>query len=158
MLSAEQFVLILSLGIAYICWGLAISLQAPLFPTEAEKKGATATEVSFFKNFISHLIIALNVCFLDEWPWAKLCDFWHQFLTQFLYRLNKILIGCWNCLNQSGDGLVSCSAVFWRNVTLVLKVILRYGRLKFFYFGPEKKAPRKACRWSHLKILNGVNT
>ena len=30
------------------------------------------------------------------------------------------------------------SAVFWRKVLLVLKVILRYGHLKFFFFGQEK--------------------
>ena len=34
---------------------------------------------------------------------------------------------------------VNISVVFWRKkVILVLKVILRYGRLKFFFFGPEK--------------------
>ena len=37
------------------------------------------------------------------------------------------------------------SAVFWRKVILVLKVILRYGRLKLFFSLDQKKAPRKAC-------------
>ena len=40
----------------------------------------------------------------------------------------------------------SSSAGFWRKVILVLKVILRYGRLKFFLWS-RNKAPRKAFRW-----------
>ena len=45
-LSKKSSVLLaVTIIIAYICWGLTMSLQAPLFPTEAEKKGATATEV-----------------------------------------------------------------------------------------------------------------
>ena len=44
------------------------------------------------------------------------------------------------------------TAVIWRKVLLVLKVILRYGRLKFFCSLDQKKAPRKAWRWPHLKI------
>ena len=44
------------------------------------------------------------------------------------------------------------SAVVWRKVLLVLKVILRYGHLKFFCSLDQIKAPRKAWRWPHLKI------
>ena len=40
------------------------------------------------------------------------------------------------------------SAVFWRKVLLVLKVILRYGRLKFFFFGPEEKPQRRLVLFS----------
>jgi len=37
--------------------------------------------------------------------------------------------------------LVTCiSAVFWRKVLLVLKVILRYGQKVFLFFGPEKSS------------------
>ena len=38
-------------------------------------------------------------------------------------------------------------AVFWRKVLLVLKVILRYVRLKFFVLWTRNKATRKAWRW-----------
>ena len=48
--------------------------------------------------------------------------------------------------------IIGKSAAFWRKVLLVLKLILRYGRLKFFCSLDQKKAPRKACRWPHLKI------
>ena len=44
------------------------------------------------------------------------------------------------------------SAVVWRKVLSVLKVILRYGRLKFFCSLDQKKDQRKAWRWPHLKI------
>ena len=37
------------------------------------------------------------------------------------------------------SGEVNMSVVFWRKVILVLKMILKYGRLKFFFFGQEKK-------------------
>ena len=43
------------------------------------------------------------------------------------------------------------AAVVWRKVTLVPKVILRYWGLKVFFLWTQKKAPRKACRWPHLK-------
>ena len=46
MSKSKAVLLVGSLVIAYICWGCAMSLQAPLFPTEAEKKGATASEVT----------------------------------------------------------------------------------------------------------------
>ena len=37
--------------------------------------------------------------------------------------------------------IIGKSAAFWRKVLLVLKLILRYGRLKFFlFFGPEKSS------------------
>ena len=45
----------------------------------------------------------------------------------------------------------SNSAVFWRKVILVSKVILRYEGLKVFFLWTQKKAPRKACRWPQLK-------
>ena len=45
------------------------------------------------------------------------------------------------------------TAVFWRKVILVPKVILRYGRLKVFFLWTRKKAPRKA---SNLKIPMGT--
>ena len=35
--------------------------------------------------------------------------------------------------------IIGKSAAFWRKVLLVLKVILRYGHFKFFFFGPEKR-------------------
>ena len=43
------------------------------------------------------------------------------------------------------------SAVFWRKVILVPKVILSYGGLKVFFLWTQKKALRKARRWPHLK-------
>ena len=43
--------------------------------------------------------------------------------------------------NQPKQAVVEVkSAVVWRKVLLVLKVILRYWRLKFFLFGPEKSS------------------
>ena len=46
MTRSKSILLAGSIVIVYICWGLAMSLQAPLFPREAERKGATASEVS----------------------------------------------------------------------------------------------------------------
>ena len=47
--------------------------------------------------------------------------------------------------------IIGKSAAFWRKVLLVLKLILRYGGLKVFFLWSQNKAPRKACRWPHLK-------
>ena len=62
----------------------------------------------------------------------------------------------WNLLDFSKkiltkDYLEVKSAVFWRKVILVPKVILRYGELKGFFLWTQKKAPRKACRRPYLK-------
>ena len=35
-------------GVALICWGLLLSLQPAFYPTEAEKKGATPSQVKHF--------------------------------------------------------------------------------------------------------------
>ena len=56
MTRSRSILLAVSVVIVYICWGLAMSIQAPLFPREAEKKGATASEVSEIKaNYTSVL-------------------------------------------------------------------------------------------------------
>ena len=52
--------------------------------------------------------------------------------------------------NESWQQEIS-SAVFWGKVILVPKVILRYGGLEVFFLWTQKKAPRKARRWPHLK-------
>ena len=49
MTRSKSILLAGSIAIVYICWGLAMSLQAPLFPREAERKGATASEVCEFR-------------------------------------------------------------------------------------------------------------
>ena len=43
----KKLILTVLLVIAYIVWGSLISLQPPFYPTEAEKKGATPSQVSF---------------------------------------------------------------------------------------------------------------
>ncbi len=40
--------------LAYIVWGLLLSLQPPFYPSEAEKKGATPSQVSANFNFSSN--------------------------------------------------------------------------------------------------------
>ena len=69
MSKCKAILLVTSLVIAYICWGCAMSLQAPLFPTEAEKKGASASEVSMQNNANvcwepSHTPLIINNYFL----------------------------------------------------------------------------------------------
>ena len=36
------------IGFAYVVWGALISLQPPFYPTEAEKKGATPSQVKYY--------------------------------------------------------------------------------------------------------------
>ena len=46
-LSTGKTILLSSvLVVAYVSWGALISLIPPFFPSEAEKRGATSTEVS----------------------------------------------------------------------------------------------------------------
>ena len=45
--TTKKLLLAVLLVIAYIVWGALISLQPPFYPTEAEKKGATPSQVSF---------------------------------------------------------------------------------------------------------------
>ena len=37
-------------GVAYLVWGLMLSLQPPFYPKEAEAKGATPSQVEVTKN------------------------------------------------------------------------------------------------------------
>ena len=41
----KKLILAVLLVLAYIVWGSLISLQPPFYPTEAEKKGATPSQV-----------------------------------------------------------------------------------------------------------------
>ena len=43
---ARTVLLLLVCGTAYIVWGALISLQPPFYPTEAELKGATPSQVT----------------------------------------------------------------------------------------------------------------
>ena len=45
--TTKKLLLAVLLVIAYIVWGALISLQPPFYPTEAEKKGATPSQVNF---------------------------------------------------------------------------------------------------------------
>ena len=46
MLSRTHTVLLaMCIAMAYVVWGALISLQPPFYPTEAEKKGATPSQV-----------------------------------------------------------------------------------------------------------------
>lgn len=38
----------ISVASAYMVWGLLISLQPPFYPQEAEKKGASPSQVIYF--------------------------------------------------------------------------------------------------------------
>ena len=47
MLSKSRTIFLgLSVAAAYVTWGLLISLQPPFYPSEAEKKGATPSQVN----------------------------------------------------------------------------------------------------------------
>ena len=48
--TTKKLLLAVLLVIAYIVWGALISLQPPFYPTEAEKKGATPSQVSFHES------------------------------------------------------------------------------------------------------------
>ena len=74
-------------------------------------------------------------------------------LSRGFFVRNSVMFGCqklnwWRKEIRVAD---YNSAVFWRKVILVPKVILRYGGLKVFFLWTQKKAPRKARRWPHLK-------
>ena len=43
--TGKTIALSLVLGVAYVSWGALISLIPPFFPSEAEKRGASSTEV-----------------------------------------------------------------------------------------------------------------
>ena len=45
---AKTIALAIVVGSAYMVWGALISLQPPFYPTEAEKKGATPSQVRAF--------------------------------------------------------------------------------------------------------------
>lgn len=47
MSKSRQIFMAVSIGAAYIGWGLLLSLQPPFYPTEAEKKGATPSQYGF---------------------------------------------------------------------------------------------------------------
>ena len=51
--TTKKLLLAVLLVIAYIVWGALISLQPPFYPTEAEKKGATPSQVSFYELQVS---------------------------------------------------------------------------------------------------------
>ena len=41
----REIVLAATVGLAYAIWGAQISLQPPFYPTEAEARGATSSQV-----------------------------------------------------------------------------------------------------------------
>ena len=55
----------ISLGLLNICWGFVGSMQAPFFPIEAEKKGATASQFSPIFGFI-HLATVVTSPFMAK--------------------------------------------------------------------------------------------
>jgi hypothetical protein len=49
MLSKTRTVLLaISIAVAFVVWGALISLQPPFYPSEAEKKGATPSQVNCY--------------------------------------------------------------------------------------------------------------
>ena len=56
---------VISLGLLNICWGFVGSMQAPFFPIEAEKKGATASQFSPIFGFI-HLATVVTSPFMAK--------------------------------------------------------------------------------------------
>ena len=42
--SQDQWCVIVTLIVTHLCNGMCVSLQAPFYPAEAERKGATATQ------------------------------------------------------------------------------------------------------------------
>ena len=55
----------ISLGLLNICWGIVGSMQAPFFPIEAERKGATPSQFSPIFGFI-HLATAVTSPFMAK--------------------------------------------------------------------------------------------
>ena len=56
---------VISLGLLNVCWGFVGSMQAPFFPIEAEKKGATASQFSPIFGFI-HLATVVTSPFMAK--------------------------------------------------------------------------------------------
>ena len=56
---------VISLGLLNICWGFVGSMQAPFFPIEAEKRGASPSQFSPIFGFI-HLATAVTSPFMAK--------------------------------------------------------------------------------------------
>lgn len=56
---------VISLGLLNICWGFVGSMQAPFFPIEAERKGATPSQFSPIFGFI-HLATVVTSPFMAK--------------------------------------------------------------------------------------------
>ena len=50
MSTTKKLLLASLLVVAYLVWGALISLQPPFYPSEAEKKGATPSQVHTFSS------------------------------------------------------------------------------------------------------------
>ena len=73
---SRTVVLAISIICAYIVWGALISLQPPFYPTEAEKKGATPSQV---KPLCKNNKYYCSVLFLGK----NLIDFLFTFLRPY---------------------------------------------------------------------------
>ena len=69
---SRTVLLLLVCGTAYIVWGALISLQPPFYPTEAELKGATPSQV-YEKSYRGEES-CLNLNFLTVW----ICVWYHK--------------------------------------------------------------------------------
>ena len=77
----------ISVASAYTVWGLLISLQPPFYPQEAEKKGASPSQVIHFEKCIQakyfYSIFVVWICIWDSQPCSLfggpiLWKIWHQ--------------------------------------------------------------------------------
>ncbi len=68
-------------------WGLLLSLQPPFYPSEAEKKGATPSQVSlkltliYSQSFVTNHLCLVNTC-------LQQIRFGHKFYFQYLLQCN----------------------------------------------------------------------
>ena len=61
---AETVFLAISIVFAETIWGVLISLPPPFYPSEAEKKGATPSQVRFTSSFKDYSVIKLSPKYL----------------------------------------------------------------------------------------------
>ena len=69
----KKLILGVLLVLAYIVWGSLISLQPPFYPTEAEKKGATPSQVCQHFHVPSQVSTSIILIFILVWICIRNC-------------------------------------------------------------------------------------
>ena len=72
-------------SVELVCWGALVSVQAPFYPEEARKKGATVTQVSTAYQYL--LLIFMNLLVFLQSGLSFSCVFISAFLTSVILTI-----------------------------------------------------------------------